>query len=259
MLGAPESRPSEAYKTARTTLLYMARQDDLKVIEVTGPGEGDGKTTTTANLAVALAQVGKRVAAVSCDLRKPRLHRFFDVGNDFGLTSVLTGNVELNEALTETDVPGVSILASGPLPQNSAELLGTGRMEGMLRELRTRFEFVLLDTPPALLFADAMSIAPFADGLIVVADSANTPADALTQLRLQFERVGAHIIGGILMHLHAEVVRHYPFSNLLHRPQRRREGGSVKGVSRVDGAVVPPLAHTSSSRTEPESAASPGR
>jgi capsular exopolysaccharide synthesis family protein len=237
-LNVPESRASEAYKTARTTLLYMARQSALRVIEVTGPGEGDGKTTATANLAVALAQMGKRVAAVSCDLRNPRLHRFFDVGLDVGLTSVLTGTVKLSEALNETEVPGLSIVASGPLPPNPAELLGTDDMERILHELRTRFDFVLLDTAPALLVADAISIAPFADGVIVVADSATTPPDALTQLRLQFDGVGGHIIGGILTNLHAEVVHHYPFYGLLHRSESGSAGDSVKGVGRVEGAVV---------------------
>ncbi|HEY6678944.1 MAG TPA: polysaccharide biosynthesis tyrosine autokinase [Actinomycetota bacterium] len=236
-LNVPESRASEAYKTARTTLLYTARQGSLKAIEVTGPGEGDGKTTATANLAVALAQMGKRVAAISCDLRKPRLHRFFDVGTDVGLTSVLTGTVKLNEALNETEVPGLSILASGPLPPNPAELLGTDDMERVLHELRTEFDFVLLDTAPALLVSDAITIAPFADAVIVVADSAKTPPDALTQLRLRFEGVGGHIIGGIL-NLHEEVVHHYPFYDLLHRSESGRDGDSVKGVGREEGAVV---------------------
>ena len=197
-LNAPESRTSEAFKAARTTLLYMARADHLKMIEVTSPSQDDGKTTTTANLAVAFAQLGKRVAVVSCDLRKPRLHRLFGRGEDVGLTSVLAGKVKLSDALQETQVPGLSIVASGPLPPNPAELLGADDLEPILDQLRARFDFVLLDTAPSLVFSDGISIAPLTDGVIVVADAAKTLPGALAHLRRQLEGVGGHIIGGIL-------------------------------------------------------------
>ena len=94
------------------------------MIAVTGPGQGEGKTTTTVNLAVALPQAVRYVVAVSCDLRKPRLHRYFRLGNEVGLSTVLYGQVGLTEALKPTEVEGLSIIASGPIPHNPGELLG---------------------------------------------------------------------------------------------------------------------------------------
>jgi capsular exopolysaccharide synthesis family protein len=193
-VAAPESRASQAYKTARTALL----QFDAQVIAVTSPGPGEGKTASTANLAVALAQGGKRVVAVSCDLRQPQLHRLFDRGNDIGLTDGLVGDRSMQDAIIDTDLPGLAIIPSGPSVANSSELLGGDAMRRTLDELRLRYDFVLLDTPPALVVADTISLVPFTDGVIVVADETRTPRSTVSHLRRQFGRVGAQILGGIL-------------------------------------------------------------
>jgi polysaccharide biosynthesis transport protein len=193
-LTSPESPASQAFKTARSTLLLLGAQ----VILVTSPGQGEGKTSTTANLGVALAQGGKRVAIVSCDLRRPRLHRLFDRDSDVGLTDVLRGSALLDQALIETHVPRLHLLPSGPSTENPSEMLGSDAMTRLLDELRLRFDFILLDTAPAIVVADAFSLVPLTDGVIVVAQTAKTRRSAISHVRRQFERMGAVILGGVL-------------------------------------------------------------
>jgi len=163
-ISAPTGGAAEAYRTARTTLLYLAKEGGIQVILVTGPGQGEGKTTTTANLGVTLAQSGKHVIVVSCDLRRPRLHRYFDQPNGNGLSDVLTGKVDIPTAIRKTSVPGLLMISSGHLPSNPAELLASEVMDDFLDELRKVADFVLLDTPPSLVVSDALGLAPKADG-----------------------------------------------------------------------------------------------
>ena len=169
------------------------------MIAVVGPGLGDGKTTTTANLAVALAQSRKSVVAVSCDLARPRLHVLFGAGNNLGLADVLTGHAALADAIQPTTEPGVSVIASGRVTDIAPEvLLGSDQMEEALETLRGQFDLVLLDTAPALLVADPLYLAPLTDGVVVVADATRTSRREVDEVRDTFERVGAWIIGGIV-------------------------------------------------------------
>jgi capsular exopolysaccharide synthesis family protein len=197
-VSAPTSVGAEAYRAARTSLLYLAKEGGLQAIAVTGPGQGEGKTTTTVNLAVTLAQSGKHVIAVSCDLRRPRMHQFLGVSNDYGLSDVLTGAIDVKRALIKTSIPGLIVMPSGHVPHNPAELLGSSTMEDLLTELRNIADIVLLDTPPSLVVADALEIAPQADGVLVVADASSTHRSAVLHLARQIERVGGSVIGAIL-------------------------------------------------------------
>jgi capsular exopolysaccharide synthesis family protein len=198
---APDTVTAEAYRTARTTLMYLASREDIKVIMVTGPGEGEGKTTTAANLGAALAQAGKRIVVISADLRKPRLHRFFGLKNDTGLTEVLEGSAALRNAVASTSMPTLKVVPSGSIPPNPAELLGSAAMEAVIGSLREVADFVLLDTTPSLVVADALELAPKVDGIVLVVDGSKTTRQAATQIRHQLERVGGLIVGGILNNL----------------------------------------------------------
>lgn len=195
---APKTAPAEAYRTIRTNIQFMARTNDLRLISIASPGMSEGKTTTTANLAVALAHTGKRVIAVSCDLRKPRLHRFFDLTNDNGVTSVLRDGLSIPQVAQH--VPGMEslrVIASGPVPHDPAELLGSEAMEQMLQDLRRYADFVLIDTAPVLVVSDALTIAPKTDGVLLVVDAAVTMRGAVRASREQLEQVGANIVGAI--------------------------------------------------------------
>jgi capsular exopolysaccharide synthesis family protein len=164
---------------------------------VTSPMLGDGKTTVTANLAVALAKSGKRVMAISCDLHRPRLHRFFELDNTVGLTSVLTGQASLGDAVRRVGSDTLLVLPSGPTAANPTELLGSDEMERLLTELRSTADFVILDTPPIGAVGDALILAPKTDGVLLVADATSTARGAVAFARIQIEQVGGKIVGGI--------------------------------------------------------------
>ncbi len=169
-LDAPSSPGAEAYRSLRTAVQFLGLERDHSVVQVTSPRLGDGKTTTAVNLAVSLAKGNLTVAIVCCDLRRPRLHEFFGLDNAVGLTSVITKEVALDDALQVLpDLDGLSVLASGPLPPNPAEVLATRHMGEVIGKLRDRFDVVVLDTPPLLPVTDAAVLAPWADVVLVVA------------------------------------------------------------------------------------------
>ena len=199
---APGSPAAEAYRTARPALLHLAQTRSVNVVAVAGPGPGEGKTTTSANLAVALARGGERVVVVCCDMRKPRLNLFFEgVSGEIGLSDILNAGVPWRDAVRETDFDGLFIIPGGTVAENPSELLSTNDMKRLLGELRGAFDLVLLDTAPALISADTITLIPATDGVVVVADASTTRRDAVTQLRRKFEQVGGTIMGGILNNL----------------------------------------------------------
>jgi len=195
---APKSGPAEAYRALRTNLQFLGHDDDLRILCVTSPSLGDGKTTTVANLGFSLAQTGRRVIIVSCDLRRPRLHRFFGVGNEIGLSSVLSGQAAVASAICRPDVESVLILPSGPVPPNPAELLASNRMLELLEELRRASDIAILDTPPILAVADALQVAAKSDGTLIVADAESTRRAAARHVRQQLDQIGARVVGAVL-------------------------------------------------------------
>ena len=197
-MAEPKSSAAEAYKTLRTSVLFAAAQRGLETLMVTSANAQEGKSATTANLGVALAQSGKRVILVSADLRKPRLHRFFRSQNGVGLTNVLAGEKNALEVLNWVGVENLRLLPSGPIPGNPAELLGSEAMESLLRELQDAADFVLIDAAPVLPVADAMTLTPLADAVLFVADARRTTRSTIAQARQQLDQVNARVIGTVL-------------------------------------------------------------
>jgi tyrosine-protein kinase len=197
VLQDPKTSAAEAYRTVRTNLQHLARNGGLQIFTVTSPMLGDGKTTVSANLAVALAKSGKRVMAISCDLHRPRLHRFFELDNAVGLTSVLTGQASVGDAVRRVGLDTLGVLPSGPTAASPTELLGSEEMERFLIELRETADFVILDTPPLGAVGDALILAPKTDGVLLVADATSTARGAVSFARSQIEQVGGKIVGGI--------------------------------------------------------------
>ncbi|MEX2032583.1 MAG: polysaccharide biosynthesis tyrosine autokinase, partial [Dehalococcoidia bacterium] len=177
----PRSTIAEAYRAARTNLTYAIDLGrDRKLVLVTSPGPAEGKTTTTANLAVVFGLAGHRVCVVDTDLRRPTLHRVFGLENGEGLTNLLLArDPDLDRAIQRSVYTNVSVVTAGPLPPNPSELLGSARMQELLDRLRTRFDVVLLDSPPALVVTDASVLATLVDGLVVVARADKTRRGAL--------------------------------------------------------------------------------
>ena len=194
----PKSPPAEAYRTVRTNIEFLARTTDLKVIAVTSPGLGEGKTTTAANLAASLATADRRVVLIGCDLRKPRLHRLFGVGNDTGLSDVLMDDVPVPVVAQHvTGMPTLRLITSGPIPSNPAELLGSDRMAEIISGLRTVTDFVVIDTAPVLAVADSLALAPRCDGVLMVVDASSTTRTGIRVACEQVEKVGGEIVGGV--------------------------------------------------------------
>jgi capsular exopolysaccharide synthesis family protein len=194
----PRSAPSEAYRKLRTSLLFSASQKEMRSLLVTSPHVEEGKTTTVSNLGVALAQAGKRVILIDADLRKPKLHRFFSLNGDIGLTSVLAGEAKAREALVESHVDDLEVLPSGPVPGNPAELLSSDQMGALLEELSKDADFLVIDSAPVLVAADATILATLADGVLLVADAGKTSRGSVGHARLQLEQVNANVVGAVL-------------------------------------------------------------
>ncbi len=198
-LDDPESRAAEAYRTLRTVIQFLGHDRPIQVIQVTSPGSQEGKSTTIANLALAIARTGPRVIIVCCDLRRPRIHEFFGLDNRIGFTSVLRGDQPLSSALQQ--VPGqnrLRILASGPPPRNPAELLSSPQAKMVFESLRSEADILLIDSPPVLPVTDALVVSGLVDALLVVATSGVTTRRAIARATELLRQVEAPVVGTIL-------------------------------------------------------------
>ncbi len=194
----PRSPAAEAYRTLRTNILFSSLDKPLRTLLVTSAGPDEGKSTTVANLAVTMAQAEQRVILVDCDLRRPALHTIFRVPAEPGLTSVILEQGEAPLPLQPTPVPGLSLLASGPLPPRPADLLGSQRMEALIQRLLAEADVVLFDTPPVTAVTDAAVLARRLDGVLLVLQAGRTRRDRAREARRLLEKVKANIVGVIL-------------------------------------------------------------
>lgn len=162
------SSEGEAVRHLRTHLINVAGDSAQRTLLVTSAEPGEGKSTIAGNLAYSLAQSGKTVLLIDCDLRLPSLHKMFDVHNDVGLSSLLKGEAKWSQAVQKTRIPGVYVLPSGPQPSTPAELLGSAEMVALLAELKPHFNIVVLDSTSLLAVTDALILAPVVDGVVMV-------------------------------------------------------------------------------------------
>jgi len=197
MMEGPRSAAAEAYRGLRTSFQFITTHREAKTILVTSPSENEGKTTTTVNLAVALANADNSVVVVSADLRKPRIHRFLNQENDKGVVDVLLAEASLEEAIADTEVRNLRLVPSGPVPGNPAELLQSKQMGELIGSLRDRFDFVLIDSAPVLPLADTFALAPVVDAVLLVTDAQTTTRSAVVHAKQKLEQVGGRIIGAV--------------------------------------------------------------
>lgn len=164
----PRSVAAESYRGVRTALCFLCGGEGHKVLQLTSPTVRDGKSTVAANLAISIAQSGKRTLLVDGDLRKPSQRKLFSLLTPLGLTSVLSGEAKYADAIQDTSVANLSVLPCGPLPASPAELLASPRFAELLRLFRDQYDYVLLDSPPVLAVTDALVVAPHVDGVLLV-------------------------------------------------------------------------------------------
>lgn len=193
----------ESYRRLRSAVQFLAptigaTSDDTLVLVITSAHPGEGKSTTSANVAVALAQSSKRVVVLSADLRRPTIEQFFPVDGHIGLAEFLAGGQEEDAIVLPSAVDNLWVVPSGSHRGDPSELLDNPSFEGLLKELRGQVDFVLIDTPPVLSTADALVVGKAADGVVVVVDSKTTDTQELLQVRAEMERSGLRLLGAVL-------------------------------------------------------------
>jgi capsular exopolysaccharide synthesis family protein len=195
----PTSPAAEAYRTLRTAIQFLELGRPTGLIEITSPNAMEGKTTTLANLAVAVSRAGQRVLMVCCDLRRPRIHEFFGLSNKVGLTSVLLGSVAPAEAIQAVpDMNRLFVLASGPLPPNPSEILSTPPVTELLRRLKRDYDVVLIDSPPVLPVTDSLVLARVVDSVLLVCSARETRRGQAARAVELLRQVDAPLAGVVL-------------------------------------------------------------
>lgn len=201
----PKSITAESYRSLRTNIQYSSIDKHVKTLVVTSSNAGEGKSTVAGNLAYTFFQGGKRVLIIDCDLRKPSLHRKFNVSNEVGLTDVLVGTSELNKVMKKID-DNLYLLTTGTLPPNPAEIIGSNTMENFLDECKINFDYIILDTPPILPVTDSKLLAIKADATVLVVRSEISKLKHVSQAFKELGKVNANVIGTILndVEVHSE-------------------------------------------------------
>jgi capsular exopolysaccharide synthesis family protein len=206
----PRSPISEAYRTLRTNIEFSSFEKQLRTLVVTSASPEEGKSTTLANLAVTMAQSGKKVILVDCDLRRPSQHSVFGLRNDRGLTSLMIPDADLaHPPLQATAQEGLQLLTAGPLPPNPSEMLGSRRMEEIIRSLKELSDVVIFDAPPIIAVTDAAVLATKVDGVLLVVNAGGTKRDHLQKAHALLKKVNAPLIGAVLNNV--------KFDNNLHK------------------------------------------
>jgi capsular exopolysaccharide synthesis family protein len=212
MIVSPMSAAAEAYRRIRTNLQFARPDDELRTLAVSSADKGAGKTTTCANLALALASAGEDTVVVDADLRRPWLHEVLGRQREPGLSAVLYDDTPSFEAY-DTEVDHLSVIPAGDEVPNPAELLGSGRMKRLIERLEEQFDYVIIDTPPALLFSDMLGLAPHCDGSILVARAGETDGHAFDHTVDRLHDVEADLLGCVLNQFDADSILYSDGSN----------------------------------------------
>ena len=194
----PGSREAEAYRSSRTTIYHSTKDTQDKIIQVTSAEPGDGKSTTSANLAIAIAQSGKKVLLIDADLRRPTMHTLFALPQDTGLTDVLLHEIDWHAAVRSTRLDNLFVLTAGLCPQNPAELLSSSRLPEMLKEARAIYDVIIVDTPPILAVSDPAIVSPYIDGLLLVVRMGKNKRAAAERAREMIDAHGIRLYGVIV-------------------------------------------------------------
>ncbi len=200
VMAAQQHDAEEAFRALRSSLLLAKAGSPAHALMVTSALPGEGKSTISANIGRTLAMFGHKTVLIDADLRHPRLHRVFKLSPNAGLTNVLVGNASLPDVMQVTRYDGLTLIAGGPCPPDPATLLDAKRIEALIAELRNvhGFEFVIIDTPPTLVFADAFNVVGSVEGVILVGRALVTPKEAIKQAADALRKLNAPLLGAVL-------------------------------------------------------------
>ncbi|UOQ45691.1 CpsD/CapB family tyrosine-protein kinase [Halobacillus salinarum] len=194
----PRSPISEQYRTVRTNLNFSAVDFDLKTMMVTSSGPAEGKSLTTANLAIVFSQQGNKVLLIDADLRKPTVHYTFHTQNTVGLSNYLIGDKSLDEITNETHIDNLDTITCGPIPPNPSELLGSKAMKQLIRESKNQYDLVVFDTPPVLAVTDAQIISSICDGTLLVVRNKQAEIDQVKRAKELLDQSNGRLLGTVL-------------------------------------------------------------
>jgi succinoglycan biosynthesis transport protein ExoP len=197
-LNSPKSTASESYRGIRTNILFSSAGSAPQVILISSAGPGEGKTITTANLAVTMAQAGSKVIVLDCDMRRPKMHKVFGMTRNRGMSNLLVGNDSAEGAVLHTDIPNLDIIPCGPIPPNPSEMLGSDRMAALLDTLRKHYNHILIDSSPSTAVTDAVVLSKSVDGIVLVIRAGDTAREIVKNGVAQFEAVGSRVLGAVL-------------------------------------------------------------
>jgi succinoglycan biosynthesis transport protein ExoP len=209
---SPKSTASEAYRGLRTSLLLSSADTKLRVIMIVGAGPFEGKTLTSANLAVTMAQSHQPVLLIDGDMRRPDMHKIFQTPHSKGLSGILAGTDTPEDAIVETSVEGLHLLPVGPIPPNPAELIGSKTMERFITGLKEKYEIIIIDTPPLTAVTDALALSQFVDGVMLVTRTGITPRRVVKNCIEQLQAVNANILGVVLNGVGKDRYYYSPYS-----------------------------------------------
>jgi len=194
----PRSPISEQYRTIRTNLQFASIDKELRSILITSAAPNEGKSMTTANLAVVYAQQGKKVLLIDADLRNPTVHYTLRLDNLSGLSTILVGEDRFSDAIQHSDIENLSVLSSGPNPPNPSELLASNRMKQVLEDAKQHYDLIIIDSPPVLPVTDAQILANLVDGSLLVIRSRQTEYESAEKAIESLERSTSKILGTVL-------------------------------------------------------------
>lgn len=190
----------EAYKALRTNIQFSVAdtENHCKRISVTSAHPREGKTITTINLAITLSQTEAKTLIIDCDMRRPKIHRYFSLESRVGLSNLLSGMCTIEEAIKDTSKPNLKVLPAGLIPPNPAELIASEAMKKLLDKLSESFDYILFDTPPVNVVSDALALTNIVDGTTIVVRSTYSTHPETKKVLTQFEYVGANVLGFVL-------------------------------------------------------------
>jgi capsular exopolysaccharide synthesis family protein len=250
-LTEPRSAVSESYRGIRTRILFSTTETQPKSILMVSAMESEGKTITSANLAVIMARTGSRVLLLDCDMRKPRLNTIFNIEREKGVSNVLVGDCAIADAVRHTNIPNLDLMPCGQIPPNPSELLGSKAMQEMLSTLGQEYDRIVIDSPPVTAVTDAVVLSKAVDGVVVVLQANRTERVIVQRAVEQILSVRANIFGIILNRLDTSLTKDYHLYSYFYRyygedanqeekPHRRRfwkkKEGRKKGQDRRGGS-----------------------